>query len=332
MISYYGNKIFSFYPDAKKLQARKMVYPRFVSLWLTTGCNLSCSYCLFSAMNRTPIFADVKKVYKFIDEIVKVGAESLEFSGGGEPTLHKNCFDIAEYAYKKGLKTGLLTNGYNFDFERIKYFSYIRIGLDATDADGYSLIKNCPKEYFQKTLNNVQKLLQVRDNCSKPRIGLKFMLNGSNFGSISKMVQLAKETKVDYCHFKGTHSDSEQLLEEQVQIAKHVLEEQKKLHLDFIYGSVERLRAKEKCFMSPIHTVITPEGNCLVCCYFHQPKYIIGNIFRNKFEMVWNSKRHWDIIDSISTEMCSKVDCRWASYNSEMKEILESDKYDMSFI
>ena len=333
MISNQNNKIWSFYSDAKKLYNKELVIPRFVSIWLTTACDLNCKWCFFSKHNKSAKqFINTQKLYKFIDELATLGVEAIEFSGGGEPTLHPDCFTIAEYAVKKGLKVGLLTNGAKFDFDKIKYFSYIRIGLDAIDAVGYYKMKGGNESRFNKTVGDIKKLASYKVS-GRPRIGVKFMLNKDNGMEIAPMIEFALKLNIDYCHFKATHTDSNSIQKLGLtQRVESMLTYFKAKNPKFIYGSILREKLRTKCFMSPIHTVITANGDLLVCCYFYDKEHIVGNVLKQSFSEVWFSKKHIKLLNSITPKECNKFDCRWAKYSNEMKEIIEDGKYDLSFI
>lgn len=331
-ISNLGNKIFSYYNDAKKLIKSQMVVPRFISIWLTTTCQYKCSYCYFNEENKEKKFANTAKVKKFIDDISSIGVESLEFSGGGEPTLHPDFYEIAQYAYDKGLKVGLLSNGYKLQYSKMSFFSYIRIGLDAATSEVYTQLKGTTPELFDIVLAKVSKFIKDRDKQERPRIGLKFMINKTNSEYLRDMLKLALTSKVDYCHFKRTHNDKDSISEYRASRANKWLSEMKEMYPNFIYGGFSSELPTVKCFMSPIHTVVTPDGNALVCCYFTDENRTIGNVFDNDFLDVWNCERHQNIIDTISIKECQSVQCRWHKYNTEMYEVLKNQKYDLSFI
>lgn len=334
MISHYGNKIFSFYEDAKKLYNGELVYPRFVSHWLTTVCDLKCNFCFFEDFNKNSMkFVDTPKLLLLINELVKIGVESFEFSGGGEPTLHPDCFKIAEYASRKGLKVGLLTNGAKFELDKLQYFSYVRIGLDSATEKTYSVIKGGSPERFSKTIDLVKKLVEVcKNNSLKTTIGLKFMVNITNFHEIWDMIKLSKLLDVDYAHFKTTHNDKFKISAADLKFLSKDLENYKKTFPGFVIGSFDKLEASAKCFMSPIHAVVNSIGDLLICCYLTERKYIVGNVFRNNFASIWNSNRHKNIIKSISKEKCSQFDCRFHVYNDIMKSEIDDSKYNLSFI
>ncbi len=331
-ISMEGHKILSFYQDAKKLIKGEMVIPRFISLWITTSCDLSCSYCYFSNKNKEKKFANTKKVYKFIDEIANLGVESLELSGGGEPTLHPDCFDIIKYACSKGLKVGLLTNGLKFNFEKMMFLSYIRFGIDSTTPQQFNKIKGGNIARFDNLIRNITKLVNYRGSNKTPHIGMKFMLNNQNYTCIEGMISLALRSGVDYCHFKGTHSDENKLSQPQILDVNTLLCRKKLAYPDFVFGGVTKCIARTKCFMAPIHAVVTPSGDVLNCCYFYEKDKVIGNVFTSSFKDIWFNLHHNDILSSIQISDCAKIDCRFSYYNSEMKEVLEQNKYDISFI
>ena len=331
-VSIEGHKILSFYNEGKKLIKGEMVIPRFISLWLTTSCDLSCSYCFFNDKNKEKKFADTDKVKKFIDEITNLGIESLELSGGGEGTLHPDCFNIIDYAHKKGLKVGLLTNGFKFDFERMMLLSYVRFGIDSTTSKQFNHIKGGTNNRFDILLYNIKKLLSFRKDNEFPYIGMKFMINQQNYTCIDSMVSLSFSMGVDYCHFKGTHSDKYKLTDLQIVGVNANIAKKKETFPNFIFGSVSKCIATTKCFIAPIHTVITPNGDILNCCYFYSQDKVLGNAFDTNFKDIWFSDRHKSILSSIPVADCAKVDCRFSYYNTEMKLVVENGKYNMSFI
>lgn len=253
-------------------------------------------------------------------------------SGGGEPTLHPDCFDIIEYAHKKGLKVGLLTNGCKFNFDKMMNLSYVRFGIDSTTSKQFNHIKGGTNNRFDILLYNIKKLLSFRKDNEFPYIGMKFMINQQNYTCIDSMVSLSFSMGVDYCHFKGTHSDKYKLTDLQILGVNSKIAKNKETFPNFVFGSVSKCIATTKCFMAPIHAVVTPDGNILNCCYFYSNDKIIGNAFDTNFKDIWFSDRHKSILSSIPVADCSKVDCRFSYYNTEMKLVVENGKYNMSFI
>ena len=73
-------------------------------------CNLTCSFCCFANRAMKEMLT-VEQMKSAIDQFVALGATGMEFTGGGEPTLHPKLDEVIEYAYNKGLKIGICTNG-----------------------------------------------------------------------------------------------------------------------------------------------------------------------------------------------------------------------------
>ena len=64
----------------------------------------------------------------------KIGVTGIEFTGGGEPTLHPDFQEIVQYAHSLGFKLGICTNGVilgkkKFNKEIVKLFSWVRLGM-----------------------------------------------------------------------------------------------------------------------------------------------------------------------------------------------------------
>lgn len=335
-VSYQGNRILSFYKDAKKLKAGKMVIPRMISCWLTHVCNLNCSYCLYTdTHNVYKDLVDTEKFLRFIDEISALGVEGLEFGGGGEPTIHKDCFKIAKYAKDKGMQVGMLTNAARFDVPlALESFRYIRLGVDAHNSELYQQVKGTTAGTFAKTEANCRELIEARNKAGQkfPRIGVKHLIGKKNVGFLLELVEWAKSINADYVHFKAEHNSPDSLTAEDRIYYGQFLDVLKKDFPDFIKGDLNFLQGKFHCFMSPIHAVLDAKGNLNQCCYFTEERDQIGNVFKNGFMNVWASERHVEVMKSKTVEGCNKFDCRWHLYNNQAMEMLEGDAQDLAFI
>lgn len=335
MIPINKQKILSFKNEAEViLRGNRFPFPRMVSCWLTTICNYNCSFCLFKKENKEQHkIAPTAWFLKFIDEMVYCGVRSLEFSGGGEPTLHPDFKEIIKYAYKKGLKLGLFTNGYKFDEKLAKYFRYIRFSMDAHNKEVYNAIKNpnVPNA-FDKVCAKIRRLVKARGKKNRPRIGLKFVLNDWNCIFDKDMVDLGRKLNVDYVQFKGEHNGYTGFDKVQANLVQLSINYLKKKYPDFISGSVIPTVLKTKCFMSPIHTVVDPEGNAYVCCYLNDKEHTIGNVFKNKLSEIWGLTKHRKICHNLKIRQCAKYDCRFAGYSNYMKEVIKDDVLDIDFI
>jgi MoaA/NifB/PqqE/SkfB family radical SAM enzyme len=83
-----------------------------IHIELTNVCNFNCVFCPKAEMKRAPGFMDTELAKKIITEIGSNGvSEKITFHVMGEPTLHRNFFEILEHAQHEKVRVGLTTNG-----------------------------------------------------------------------------------------------------------------------------------------------------------------------------------------------------------------------------
>ena len=118
----------------KKIQDKKPPSPVMVHISIINACNLTCSFCCCAnrpIKDRLP----KEKVMQALDSFHRIGVKGLEFTGGGEPTLHPDFIEIVKYAHSLGFKMGLVTNGAMIGQKRkikkevIELFTWVRLGM-----------------------------------------------------------------------------------------------------------------------------------------------------------------------------------------------------------
>ena len=77
---------------------------------ITTRCNMFCKGCYNTREGDEPEDISLNRAKTVIDKLAELGVFSLSF-GGGEPTLHPDVFEIAEYAREKQILPNMTTNG-----------------------------------------------------------------------------------------------------------------------------------------------------------------------------------------------------------------------------
>ena len=94
-----------------------------VCVWeLTTLCNLRCAHCGSRAGIKNKNQLSLEKCFSVADELAEIGCESVCLIGG-EVTLFHGWDLILDRLTDKGVRTNIITNGYNITteiFERIK--------------------------------------------------------------------------------------------------------------------------------------------------------------------------------------------------------------------
>lgn len=116
----------------KLIQDGKPPSPVMAHISLINACNLTCSFCCFANRDLSEKLSK-EKVKQALNSFKKIGVTGVEFTGGGEPTIHPDFHEIVQYAHELGFKLGLCTNGKllgtRIGKEIVKLFSWIRLGL-----------------------------------------------------------------------------------------------------------------------------------------------------------------------------------------------------------
>ena len=108
-----------------------------VSLQLapTDKCNLKCSFC--SVANRNGDDLSYLEAKTALKELAELGLKTVEFTGGGDPTLYPYLTDLIEWAYAFKLGIGLITNGIALTAKvsqwHLDMLDWVRISMNCLD-------------------------------------------------------------------------------------------------------------------------------------------------------------------------------------------------------
>ena len=85
--------------------------PRLIAWEITRSCNLSCSHCRASSIDKQyPDELSTQECFSLIDSVIEV-AQPVLILTGGEPLYRDDFFEIAGYASSKGLRVAIGSNG-----------------------------------------------------------------------------------------------------------------------------------------------------------------------------------------------------------------------------
>ena len=115
--------------DLEKVEpfTHELSAPLRVDLALTFRCQNNCSHCYAGGPHET-LELSTEQWKEVIDRLHQIGVFILTFTGG-EPTLRDDLPELLLYGQKKGLVTGLITNG-----RKLKDKSYVE-ALEKTGLD-----------------------------------------------------------------------------------------------------------------------------------------------------------------------------------------------------
>ncbi len=133
-------------------------------------CNLSCTYCNEYDNFSKPV--PISTMRERIDHLHRLGTTIVTISGG-EPLLHPELDDLIRYIRRKGMITGMITNGYLLTAERIQRLN--RAGLDHMQI---SIDNVMPDEVSKKSLKVLDKKLQLLSEHAEFHVNINSVVGG----------------------------------------------------------------------------------------------------------------------------------------------------------
>ena len=174
------------------------VVPAQVQLVLSDLCNQDCHFCAYRMSNgfSSEQFGEdgnknpnrkiaTKKALEILDDCKAIGVKAIQFTGGGEPTVHPDHMLILEYAQNLGLETALVTNGVLFrqDWELVlPRMKWVRVSIDAGSAEEYAKVRHVPQDLYAKVLSNVEQLAaEIEKQGTDCFLGVGYVLTRENW-------------------------------------------------------------------------------------------------------------------------------------------------------
>ncbi len=124
-----------------------------------------------------------------------MGVKAMQFTGGGEPTVHPDHLKIFQYAQNLGLETALVTNGLRLDptSPAIQALKWIRVSIDAGDAKTYAKVRRVPPQHFMKVWDNVDTLALNFEGV----LGIGFVATPENWQGMADAALRARDAGAD---------------------------------------------------------------------------------------------------------------------------------------
>ena len=93
-------------------------------------------------------------------ELIKFGTKAITWTGGGEPTIHKDFFNILDKSFKLGLENGLLTNGSllkeKYDRQILFQLTFLRFSMAGGNRKAYKKVQG--RDDFDLVINNLNRI------------------------------------------------------------------------------------------------------------------------------------------------------------------------------
>ena len=296
--------------------------PVLVEVDPSNACNHACSFCLSSyihfdkykgteTFSRALMSRDI--LMNLCQDFVEMGVRSINWTGGGEPTLNRHLKEAIKYCGSHGIKMGIFTNGTLLDkwdlFEAmVDNMTWVRFSVDAGTKETYNNVRVAKKNHnWDKMVSNLSKLIEVnKAKGNKIDIGVGYVISPDTYHEIVDFANFFKDFDLTYCQYKpeiiiredgGEQRDiefwrdkvkprleeAEKILGDKFQVNNYKLED---LSMDRkTFG-----RNYKKCLGSQIQPCVGADGHVYVCTNHRGWKqYSYGSLYDNKsFKEIWN--------------------------------------------
>jgi radical SAM protein with 4Fe4S-binding SPASM domain len=127
---------------------QKLSAPLRVDIALTFRCQNKCIHCYAGGSHETTELPS-EQWKEVIDRLHQLGVFILDFTGG-EPTLRKDLPELLRYAQKKGMVTGLITNG-----RKLKAKTYVE-NLEQSGLDFVQVTLESHKTHIHDFMTTIE--------------------------------------------------------------------------------------------------------------------------------------------------------------------------------
>jgi radical SAM protein with 4Fe4S-binding SPASM domain len=306
--------------------------PITVELDMTNICNHKCPECVvnyFRVNDKSCLSLALAK--NIILQLARNKIRGLIFTGGGEPLCNVCTLNMVELAKSRCLDVGFITNGSLLNNQAAKFLlehcTWIRVSLDAGSPEVFASTHGINGSEFHKIVSNIAMFVKIKKKIkSQCTIGLGFLTSDVTKPDMVKATLLAKRLGVDYLQFRpmqihqggkfGYHWADVQ--DEILRCLKYSTNEFKVLYSQHKYEmshDAQFGRYYKKCFGHQFATVIAASGLMYICCHTRgYNKYCIGDLKKNTFQEIWNSKKRKEAIKRIDFRDCIPL-CRDNTFN-----------------
>lgn len=347
----------------KKLRNGEQPYPISLRLVLSDLCNHNCHFCTFrmensftnknfgeidqkkGTMNYNPRrFLSLEKSLEIIEDCKKMNIKSIEFTGGGEPTVHPNHVEIFNKVHELGIDAGLITNGALFRkgfVDSVLKFSWCRFSLDAGNAKTYAKIREIPESTFDKVLKNISKLVSKRKAVnSNTTIGISFVVTEQNYLEVYDAAKIASDLGVHYFRVAYYRTDEGFVSGDYDKVcidigrAMHDFNRAEFKVIDrFSEASlnIDSTPDYSFCAYQNVSTWISADYNVYRCCVTSYDDHgLLGSIKNQSFKDLWDSDDKKQKISCFDAKSCKQ--CIYNNKNKVLNYIIDKKASHINFM
>lgn len=320
-----------------------------VELVLADLCQQSCKFCAYrlEGYASNQLFDDKRmmstdKALEIIQDCAEIGVQAIQFTGGGEPTLHKGFARCIQQVLDLGMTFSLVSNGVRITpglAATIVKGSWVRISLDAATEETYCKIRRVHKSHWQDACAAVKYLRNARDfygtSCV---IGVGFVVTPDNWREVHAAAQLARYLGADNFRISAQFSPEDEKLFEGFHAEAAELCRQAEGLSDAGFTVYNRfadrlddLRAKSPedalCGYQFFTTYIGADLNVYRCCgYAYNSRGLVGSLKEQRFKDFWLSQERFANQINFDGRGCER--CQFRRQNAAIAYAVEPQMHE----
>lgn len=283
-----------------KLKDLDNATPVCVHIHPTDMCQDDCKFCCAVPYRSENKFKGLPldRTLETIEQLKEMKVKSIQFSGGGEPMLHKG-FDEMFLSAKSFCDTvGVVTNGGMLakHHEILLTGASLRISVNACTAENFEFVQTAGKQVFKQRLKIVREFLSDSNRTSSAGVGFVFNEHTefTEYEFLSFLNRLY-ESGLDFFSMRPEFSLSgkNDLIQEKFESKEPIFRRAKELFPSCMITS-ERMNGvwggeqSRGCSITNLHTILSASGKAYLCCAM---KHSYGNFLEKDFKDLWFDER-----------------------------------------
>lgn len=289
--------------------------PRLMFLFfeLTDKCNMSCLHCGSRCESGKHTFIPKEDVFKVLDETAEkyTPAKIMICITGGEPMLHPDFYEIAEYIVKKGFCWGMTTNGTLINEKAAVRLAEAGLGSVSISLDGlekeHDFLRNTDGA-FQRAVGGIKNLLRTK--AYKGHIQVTTVVHRQNISELETIYEFLdsigiKNWRLTNVDPIGRTLENENLLlnhSEFLYLLDYIKAKrfEPSVKMEVTYGCAHYLTPKWEhmvrnhyflCVAGTQVAGILCNGDIYSCLDIERrPELVQGNVRRDNFVEIWENK------------------------------------------
>jgi len=333
------------------LRKGKDIIPTHLQLIISDLCNQDCHFCAYRMEggfstenfpdekgNKNPVrYMPTAKAKEILTDAYRLGTRAVEFTGGGEPTVHPNWVEIIEYAVELGYQVGLVTNGIRLAYKHknlLSKLTWIRISLDAGTEKTYQAIRR------HAGWKVAMQAIEFAGSLKGPLVGIGFVATKENYTEVSLATSIAKNAGAAYIRISAMFSMEgaayyKDIYHEFLQVKLLALDQADERFqvIDFFTNRVEDLAQQtpdyDRCGYQQFVLYIGADQKVYTCCTnAYTTAGEIGNLKEQSFAQ-WIAEKNTRFLE-FNAQQCHH--CQFNDKNRIIEYLTESAPPHVNFV